>query len=74
MAKTEAEKWLNKIDYPAKATPSGISRDAVELMQGHAVDVLQGAVGATPMSLSSKTAAGYMRSARMIGILWTQKR
>jgi hypothetical protein len=45
MAKTEAEKWLKKIDCRAKATPSSISRDAVELMQDDAVNVLQGASG-----------------------------
>jgi hypothetical protein len=42
---TIAEQWLEKIDHPNVATPSGISRDAVERMQDDAVDVLQGASG-----------------------------
>jgi hypothetical protein len=38
---TIAEQWLEKIDHPALATPSGISRDEIERMQEDAVDVLQ---------------------------------
>jgi hypothetical protein len=41
MPKTIAERWLNKIDNPSPATPSGISHDAVERMKDAAEDVIQ---------------------------------